>query len=114
VFVVPYLAPAIGLSRRGFAGGVVSPRAGFFDTDEEQQLIVARLRRQSVPIAIGPPAADLEDYARGLPLVADYLSREYDNLGDRQFGEGLAVSLWVKRSARPVRAYEPLSSPCFR
>jgi hypothetical protein len=114
VMVTAYEAPAIGLARRGFAGGVVSLRHGFYQTSEEQQLVIARLERQSVPVIAGPAASELAEYANGLPIVAAYLDREYANLGDRTFGDGLVVSLWVKRTARSVRTYEPLSFPCFR
>lgn len=114
VLVTPYLPPAVGLARRAFAGGQGDLRAGFFDLDAEQQLTVERLQRQSVPVIIGPRDEEREEFARRLPRVAAYLAREYEDLGERQLGEGLVVSLLINRRARAVRTYEPLAFPCFR
>jgi hypothetical protein len=114
VLVTPMLPQVVGLAHRGFAGGHVDLRAGFHDSIEEQQLTLERLRRQSVPVVIGPPSGELRDYAESLPLIADYLNREYVNLGDRELRGGLSISLLVSRRAHPVRTYEPLSFPCFR
>ena len=114
VLITPHLPPVVALAQRAFAGGHMDLRAGFFGTVAEQQLTIERLERQSVPVAIGPPGNEIEDYAEDLPLIADYLNREYVNRGDRDLGGGLVFSLLVHRGARSVRTYEPLSFPCFR
>ena len=49
-----------------------------------------------------------------LPQVSRYFREEYEKLGDKQLGEGLVVSLLVKRTAHAVGTYEPLAFPCFR
>jgi hypothetical protein len=114
VLVTPYLPVSIGLSRRAFAAGHGDLRPGFFSTREDQELALSRLARQSVPIVIAPPQAELADFAENLPLIADHLTREYDNLGDHDLGRGLVVSVLVAKNARPVSTYERLSLPCFR
>ena len=112
--MVPHLPPVVALAQRAFAGGHLDLRAGFFGTVAEQRLTIERLERQSVPVGIGPPRSEAEDYAEDSPLIADYLNREFENLGDRDLGDGLVFSLLVHRGARSVRTYEPLSFPCFR
>jgi hypothetical protein len=114
VLVAPLMPQTIGLSGRAFAGGHTDLRAGFFATVEDQMLTIARLRRQSVPVIIGVPSSEQRDYELNLPLIADYFAREYTNLGDRDLGDGVVVSLLVRKGARIVRTYEPLSFPCFR
>jgi hypothetical protein len=114
VLMGPLLPPVLALAQRGFAGGRLDLRAGFFDTPEEQRLTVARLERQSVPIVIGPPSAGLEQFARELPIIAAHVQREYENYGDKDAGDGLTFSLLVRRGMRATRTYAPLSLPCFR
>jgi hypothetical protein len=114
VLVTPMLPQTLGLANRAFAGGHLDLRAGFHDTVEEQQLTLERLRRQSVPVVIGPPSRELRDYRESLPLIAEYLSREYVNIGDKELRDGLTVSLLTKRDVPPVRTYEALELPCFR
>jgi hypothetical protein len=114
VLVTAMMPQVVGLADRGFAGGQVDLRAGFHDSVEEQQLTLERLKPQSVPVVIGPPRDELRDYAESLPLISEYLNREYVNLGDKELRGGLVVSLMVSRHVRPVRTYAPLSFPCFR
>ena len=114
VLVTAMMPQIVGLAHRAFAGGQIDLRAGFHDSIEEQQLTLERLRRQSVPVVIGPPSDERRDYAESLPLIAEYFNREYVNLGDRELRGGLVFSLLVSRRARSVRTYEPLSFPCFR
>jgi hypothetical protein len=114
VFVTPYLPQVTGLAERGFAGGHGDLRAGFFATDADQALTIQRLRRQSVPIVIGPSHAEREEFDRRLPVVARYLDEQYRDLGDRDLGEGLVVSLLVSRTARSTRTFEKFAAPCFR
>jgi hypothetical protein len=114
VLVTPYLPPIVGLAERGFAGGHGDLRAGFFANDADQELTLERLRRQSVPVVIGPRADDQEEFDRRLPIVAGYLSSEYANLGDQELGEGLVISLMVKKGARSTHAFAKLGFPCFQ
>jgi hypothetical protein len=116
VLLTTLLPQVPALARRGFAGGHVDLRGGgFFATTEDQELTIARLRRQSVPVVIGPLTEDLPGYGESLPLVADYLQRAYTNTGDHDIGDGVAFSLLVHRDAHSIRTYEPLGGlPCFQ
>jgi hypothetical protein len=114
ILVTAMMPQAVGLARRAFAGGHTDLRAGFFGTVEDQTLTIERLQRQSVPIIIGPPSRERRDYELNLPLIAAYFDREYTNLGDKDLGDGMVVSLMVRNGLRSVRTWEPLSFPCFR
>lgn len=114
VLVTPYLPVSVGLSRRAFAAGHGDLRPGFFSTRDDQELALSRLARQSVPIVIAPRQAELADFTENFPLIADHLTREYDNRGDHDVGRGLVVSVLISKQARPVSTYERLSLPCFR
>jgi len=114
VLVTPYLPASIALGRRAFAGGHGDLRPGFFDTQADQELTITRLRRQSVPVVIGPRRDERADFARDLPLIDAYLRREYMDLGERDLGRGVVIELLVRRDAPVVRSYDPISFPCFR
>lgn len=114
ILVTPYLPVSIALAQRAFAGGHGDLRPGFFDTEADQELTIERLRRQAVPVVVGPRGEELADFARNLPLISSYLAREYVNVGERDLGRGVVIELLVRRDARVVRTYEPLSFPCFR
>jgi hypothetical protein len=114
VLMTGFFPPVYGLAQRGFAGGRLDLRGGFYDTPDEQRLTVSRLQRQSVPVIIGPPSADAGTFSREFPIVADYVYREYVSVGDRDMGGGLTFEMLVRRGLTPDRTYEPFSLPCFR
>jgi hypothetical protein len=114
VLITGFWPPVYGLAQRGFAGGRLDLRGGFYDTPRDQQLTVARLQRQSVPIVIGPPAEGVDDFLREFPLVAEYVYREYRHAGDVDLGGDLRFGLLVHGRALPQGTYAPLSLPCFR
>jgi len=114
VFIAQQWSPAIALAQRAFAGGHDNLRSGFFPTEAEQELAIERFQRQSVPVVIIPSSDELENWGEAFPLIDEYFNREYENLGDRDFDEGLVFSLLVHRDARIVRTHATLSLPCFR
>jgi len=114
VFISQYLPQVAALARRPFAGGHPDLRPGFFATDRDQQLFIDRMQRQHVPVLIVPSSSDYNGFETEFPLVAQYFSREYEMLGDRDIGDGLRVGVAVRRGARPTSRYEPLDLPCFR
>ncbi|MGE0443857.1 MAG: hypothetical protein AB7P99_01415 [Vicinamibacterales bacterium] len=114
VLMTAFFPPVYGLAQRGFAGGRLDLRGGFYDTPAEQEVTVQRLRRQSVPVVIGPPSSGRETFTREFPIVADYLYGEYESAGDRDIGGGLSFALLVRRGLAPAGVYEPLGLPCFQ
>jgi hypothetical protein len=114
VLIGPFVPPVLALAQRGFAGGRIDLRGGFFDSPAEQQLTIERMRRQSVPIVIGPPRSGLELFTSEFPVIAEYLRREYRAAAEADLGGDLTFSLLVHRHARATGTYEPLQLPCFR
>jgi hypothetical protein len=109
-----YMPQAFALADRAFAGGHADLRPGFFRTDEAQQLTIARLQRQSVPLVILETGDALENFRKSFPLITAYLDRRYDLVGDRALDERYAIHVLASRSIVPVRRYERLDLPCFR
>jgi hypothetical protein len=114
VLVTPYLPPSIGLARRAFAAGQGDWRPPFFNTPADQELALARMARQSVPVVIAPPAAEFAGLMTELPLLGAHLREAYANLGERDLGRGLVVTVLVSRTARRAGMYDKLALPCFR
>ena len=113
VFMAPYLPQVLALSQRGFAGGNADLRSGFFGTREEQEVTLARLERQNVPVAI-IATEDYEDFPDSFPLIAGHFDERYRVAGSRELDERHSVTLLVDREASPTGIYEPLDWPCFR
>jgi hypothetical protein len=112
--MAPFFPTVYGLAQRGFAGGRLDLRGGFYDTPAEQALTLERLRAQTVPVVIGPPSDGAEEFAAEFPSVAAYLADAYRSAGDYDVGEGLSFALLVHADAEPVGTWEPLGFPCFR
>ena len=103
-----------GLAQRGFAGGRLDLRGGFYDTPAEQAQTVQRLQAQSVPVVLGPPSDGVAEFAAEFPLVAEYLAATYRSAGDYDVGEGLRFALMVHTDVEPAGTWAPLGFPCFR
>ena len=114
VFVSQYLPQVPALSRRAFAGGQPDLRPGFFATDEDQQLFLERIKTQSVPVLIVPPADEYGGFVEAFPEVARYFAADYAPAGERDLGDGLRVAILARRDAVPSSRYGPLDLPCFR
>jgi hypothetical protein len=113
VFMQHYLPQVLALAERAFAGGHADLRPGFFTTEEEQRLTIARLERQSVPVAMLETGASLAAFRESFPLVAAYLDEHFVPAGERDIDGGAVVHLLVSRRMTPTRTYAPLDWPCF-
>jgi hypothetical protein len=113
VFMQHYLPQVLALAERPFAGGHADLRPGFFATPEEQRLTVARLQRQSVPVAMLETGDSLAAFRESFPVVAAYLDEHYVLAGERDVDGRFVVRLLVSRAAVPTRTYAPLDWPCF-
>jgi 4-amino-4-deoxy-L-arabinose transferase-like glycosyltransferase len=100
-------------SERAFAGGQVYLKGGWHESREAQQLTVARLQRQRVPIVIIDAPTELEVQAR-FPLVYQYVRDSYREVARQNFGGGPDYVVFVKRDL-PLRRTDPsLGLPCYR
>ena len=114
VFISQYLPQVPALAQRAFAGGHPDLRPGFFSTDADQRLTIARLRTHRVPIAILPTEEEYEGFRKDFPRVDAYFATDYRDAGEIDFEDGARVRVFVRRDLTPVRTYEPLQRPCFR
>ena len=113
VFMQHYLPQVAALAERGFAGGHADLRPGFFTSDEMQRLTVARLRRQSVPVAFVGGGPTWGGFRESFPEVVRYFDAHYRPVEERRFGSGDSVQLLVRTDRQPVRTFELLGWPCF-
>jgi hypothetical protein len=100
-------------AERPFAGGQVYLRAGWHGSPEDQQLTIARMRRQRVPIVFFSTATEPE-VQRGFPMVYRYVQEQYQLAMRSDFGGDREYTVLVKRDITPRGTYQPLGLPCYR
>jgi hypothetical protein len=100
------------LANRGFAGGSMWLRPGFYSSPGDQARAIARMRSQSVPFVV----FDLEEegqFRRGLGLIAAYIDQHYDAMADLAVPERAGLRLLVERGRRPTSVDTATGWPCF-
>jgi hypothetical protein len=113
VLVESYLPQVLAIARRAFAGGHADLRPGFFESEDAQQLTLARLRRQSVPMILLDTDDSLRSFHRSFPIVTAYIDQEYRQAGTHEFDGRFGISLWVRKDRTPTSTWEPLGWPCY-
>ena len=113
VLVQGYMPQVLALARRAFAGGHADLRPGFFRTDEAQQLTIARLQRQSVPMVLLETEQSLLNFRKSFPLVTAYIDAHYTQAGTHVFDKRFGTTLFVRKDLAPTGVYAPLGWPCF-
>jgi len=99
-------------ARRRFGAGhalFLPPDA--FTTAHDQELMLARMRRQRVPIVLINETRRKE-FADAYGEVDRYLQQEYMAAGHFQIREGSDVTVAVRRDAKPERTYGAERWPC--
>ena len=110
VLVESYVPQVVAMARRGFAGGQADVRLGLFDAPNAQQLTVARLQRQSVPVILLDSAGA---FRSDFPVVFAYVEAHYRRAGRRVFDARFPFDLYVRRDVRPRGTYAPFGWPCY-
>ena len=113
VLVQAYIPQVLALAGRAFAGGHADLRPGFFGSTSAQELTIARLRRQSVPIVLLEAGESYGNFREGFPLVTAYLEQEYRVAGTKEFDGRFGTTLLVRRDRQPTGTYAPLGWPCY-
>lgn len=114
VLVAAYTPQLAVFAARGFAGGQHLLRPGFFDSPEDQRLVLARLGTQRVPVVLTVPSEEYEeDYRPAFPLIDEYLAREYRVAAEADPAAGPPLRVLVRRDL-PAGGEGPLGLPCFR
>ena len=67
------------LANRGFAGGQMAFRPGFYATPDEQRTALLRMKSQSVPFVVVALEEEVA-FRSQLPLVAAYVDEHYESL----------------------------------
>jgi hypothetical protein len=98
---------------RRIAGGSVVFHANLGAAPAEQELIVARLQRQRIPVAI-LPLDQVEEIERVYPRVKEYLDGRYEVAKESGFGEGRPIRVLVDRNVEPAGVDAELDLPCFK
>lgn len=99
-------------SRRAFAGGETLLWPPFRPPHTYEAGVVERLKTQSVPIVLHE-AGRLAEFAEMYPRLIAYLEARYRRAGDRDFGPGHHVLVYVERG-REVRGRDrEFGWPCF-
>lgn len=113
IFVSPYIPQVLALGRRPFAGGHADLRPGYFTTDRDQRLVVERLERQHVPVALLATGDGLENFRRSFPLITAYLDEHYTVAATHQFNDRLGITLLVNKGERTTHRFADLDWPCL-
>ena len=113
ILMQQYAPQVLALARRAFAGGHADLRPGFFTTREAQELTLARLQRQRVPVVLLESGDSYAQFRESFPLVTAYLDEAYTLAGTRVFDRRFDVQLFVRKGLVPRRTYEPFGWPCF-
>jgi len=103
---IPYYAG------RRFAGGQACFEGSFLNTDDNQRLALARLGRQSVPVAI--TGSDVTEFADDYKLVAQHVLSRYREVGSVSLDESTVVRVFVEAARVPRGTDTALGFPCFR
>ncbi|MEQ1896036.1 MAG: hypothetical protein ABL971_01455 [Vicinamibacterales bacterium] len=113
VFISPYLSLVHALAQRPFPAGHGDLRPGFYSAPADQELAVARLARQRVPLAIMPTGDDYKSVQREMPRIDAWVRTEFDEFGDVDLGNGNRVKLFARRG-RPAGVWGDSGWPCFK
>jgi hypothetical protein len=113
VLVQAYIPQVLALAGRAFAGGHADLRPGFFGSTSAQELTIARLQRQSVPVVLLEAGESYGNFREGFPLVTAYLEQHYRVAGTRRFDGRFGTTLLVRKDREPTGTYAPLGWPCY-
>jgi hypothetical protein len=108
-------APEIyAMAARSFAAGQPTFRPGYFDSIEEQQLMLKRLRTQSVPVVVTEPEEIYEgQLASSFPLLRDYIASVYEPAGELPGFASVLMHVLVRRERTATHTFGETGLPCF-
>ena len=99
VVVLGYMPELYFLSQRGFGAGSAWILPGFFDSEADQRLMIARIESHRVPIVLTAPDPEYtEDYVAGFPVLHQFLARDYQEAGEVDSDPHYRMRVLVRRS----------------
>ena len=112
LLVLGYQPEVFFYADRRIAGGSVVFHANLGAAPAEQDLIVRRLQRERVPVAI-LPVDQAPEIERTYPRVKKYLDRRYELVKESGFGEGRPIRVLIDRNVVPSHIDAELGLPCL-
>jgi hypothetical protein len=113
VLAVMFMPELYFYAQRGFAGGLVTVQPGFVATSGEQQLAIARIERQSVPLVITEGEAGYAVYKREFPSLTAFIDEHYQEAGTISMRTG-DVRVLTRRDRGASVTDSASGLPCFR
>jgi len=112
VMYVGYAPQTYFFARRGFAAGQVVFEGAYYTAQQEQELMVRRLRQEQVPV-IALPEEHAVDFREKLGTVAAYIDGNYERAGTIDLPGDQRGDVLLDRRRTSKRVYAPLGWPCF-
>jgi hypothetical protein len=113
LFALTFAPELFFYSRRAFAGGMATLIPGTYVTDRHSTMMLERLRREDVPLAILDSETEGEIRA-GYPRLARYLSERYHEVGRLPISGDKRFIILAENGREPVRVVGADRMPCYR
>jgi hypothetical protein len=113
VLVVADAPEVLAFAARSFAAGHMTFRAGYFTLPYDQQLMLRRLRSQSVPIVVTDREETYrENFAPEFPLIDGYINTFYEPAGELPALAGEPMRVFVRRGLVATARFGTTGLPC--
>jgi hypothetical protein len=99
-------------AERAFAGGQEYLKGGWHESRGAQELTIARMQRQRVPIVLINVTTEAE--VQGFSLIYQYVRDNYREAARSNFGSGPDYAVLVKNDVPARGTYPSLDLPCYR
>ena len=115
VLVVADAPEILAIAGRSFAGGQPTFRPGFYTLESDQQLTLARMRRESVPVVLLDDERSYNShFVPQFRLIHDHVMASYERAGVLPAPAGPPVQVFTLRGRAAAGHYRMTGLPCFR
>ena len=115
VLVVADAPEILAIAGRPFAGGQPTFRPGFYTLESDQQLTLARLRRESVPVVLLDDEGSYNShFVPQFRLIHEHVMASYERAGVLPAPAGPPVQVFTQRGRAAAGHYRMTGLPCFR
>jgi hypothetical protein len=114
VLVIADAPEILAFADRPFAAGQPTFRTGFYTLAGDQELMLKRLRNQSVPVVLTDQEETyLENFAPEFPLIHEHVSALYEPVGELPALAGPPMRVLVRRGRTATTHYATTGLPCL-
>ena len=113
LFVAGYIPQIFVYARRMFGGGEKVFLQGSFASDEDQQFIVDRLRRQRVVFSLAY-SDEFEPWLEDFPRIAAFVTSQFTPMTEIAVGQDRTVKVLVNAGMTPIGTDTATGWPCYR